>query len=90
MEFHLTNMCFDSDNSGQAIMLTWKMVIKYWKEMFWVTDLKIFDGSLNWALFYYHENQLFFGKDNMFDQEAEFEKNIEQKRLLNEIKSRIK
>ena len=80
----------DSDNSGQAIMLTWKMVIKYWEGMFFATDLVIFDGSLNWALFYYHESQLFFGKDNVFDQEAEFEKNLEQNKLLNEIKNRIK
>ncbi|MGG5487252.1 hypothetical protein [Gaetbulibacter sp. PBL-D1] len=80
----------DSDNSGQSIMLTWKMVIKYWEGMFWDTDLTIFDGSLNWALFYYHESQLFFGKDNVFDQEAEFKKNLEQNKLLNEIKNRIK
>ena len=79
----------DSDNSGQAIMLSWKMVIKYWEGMFWDTDLTIFDGSLNWALFYYHESRLYFGKDNVFDQEAEFDKNLEQNKLLNEIKNRI-
>ena len=80
----------DSDSSGQSIMLTWKMVIKYWEGMFFNTDLIIFDGSLNWALFYYHESQLFFGKDNTFDKEAEFEKNLEQNKLLNDIKNRIK
>ncbi len=80
----------DSERSGLAVMLTWKMIIKYWEGLFFVDDLTIFDGSLNWALHYSEEGQLFYGKDNVFNIEAEFEKNLEQNRLLNEIKNRNK
>lgn len=60
----------DSDRSGQSVMLTWKMVIKYWEGIFFVDDLIIFDGSLEWGLFYYHEDEIYFGTDKIFDKKT--------------------
>ncbi|RYZ34398.1 MAG: hypothetical protein EOP49_34565 [Sphingobacteriales bacterium] len=53
------------------VCATWKMVIKYWNKLFFSDDLTIFDGSLNWSLFYYHEDRLIFGRDNIYDPSAE-------------------
>lgn len=66
------------------ILTTWKIVIKYGHDIFHVDDIIIFDKSLNWCLFYYHENELFFGKDNVYDSNDE-DKKIE---LLNEKKKK--
>jgi len=53
----------ESDQSGQSVMLTWKMVIKYCEGIFFAEDLVIFDSSLNWGLFYYHEGEIYFGTE---------------------------
>lgn len=44
---------------SQSVMLTWKMVIKYWKGIFFSDDLILFDETLNWGLFYFHEDVFF-------------------------------
>jgi hypothetical protein len=64
----------DGDKSGQVIMLTWKMVIKYWEGLFFADDISIFDETLNWGLFYFHEDTLVFGTDKIYDKEFEYEK----------------
>lgn len=69
------------DPSGQEIALTWKMVIKYWEGLFFADDLIIFDESLNWGLFYFHEDRLFFGSDKIYDKEFEYEKTLELAKL---------
>lgn len=75
----------DADRSGQAITLTWKMVIKYWEGIFFSNDLIIFDETLNWGLFYFHENRLYFGSDKIYDKEFEYEKTRE----LNDLKEKF-
>lgn len=72
----------DSDRSNQSIMLTWKMVIKYWEGLFFSDDLIIFDSSLEWGLFYSHNDELFFGKKVIFDREAEEQKMIELNKTI--------
>lgn len=72
---HFVFMC--SDRGDQAVMLTWKMVIKYWDGLFWAHDLVLFDQSLNWGLFYFHEDFLFFGSDKIYDKTFEEEKTRE-------------
>ncbi len=59
-----------NDRSGQAIMLTWKMVLEYWEGLFFAEDITIFDSSLDWGLFYYHEGDLFFGTKLVVDIKA--------------------
>ena len=60
--------------SEDPIYLTWKMVIKYSWDVFWgVSDVVLFDETNNWCLFYFHEEHLFFGKDNVFDPEVGYQ-----------------
>lgn len=73
------------DKSGQEIMLTWKMVIKYWQGLFFADDLIIFDETLNWGLYYFHEDRLYFGTDKIYDKEFEYEKT----RDSNELKDKF-
>ena len=72
----------DSERSGQSVMLTWKMVIKYWKGLFFSEDIFIFDSSLEWAMFYYHENELYFGTDIIYNVREEERKLIEVNKFL--------
>ena len=55
------------DSNPQALLMTWKMLIKYAFDIFLVGDTIVFDRTTNWALFNYHEGQLFFAKDNIYD-----------------------
>ena len=48
---------------GGPILTTWKMVVRYSRDLFIMDDLMVFDRSLNWCLFFFHEDRLFFGKD---------------------------
>lgn len=75
----------DADRSGQAVLLTWKMVLHYWEGLFFADDLLIFDASLTWGLFYFHEDQLYFGSNKIYDKEFEYEKT----KALQELKKQF-
>jgi len=47
--------------------MTWKMLIKYSDCLFIMDDVMVFDNTLNWCLFFFHEDKMFFGKDNIYD-----------------------
>jgi hypothetical protein len=49
------------DNTAAAIT-TWEMVVKYWDDLWYPSsdDLVVFDSSLSWALFFWHEEEAFF------------------------------
>jgi hypothetical protein len=49
------------------MLMTWKMMVKYVEHIFFGDDVVVFDKTLNWCLVYFHENQMFFGKDKTFD-----------------------
>jgi hypothetical protein len=66
------------------ILMTWKMVVKYSDIIIFGEDVMVFDSSLNWCLFYFHENQLFFGKDNRYDPTE----NDQRMQALNERKKK--
>jgi len=70
-------------NEGPMLM-TWKMLIKYSDNLFIMDDVLVFDHTLNWCLFFFHEDQIFFGKDNIYDP-AEDLKRMEE---LNERKKK--
>jgi len=82
-----TNLPFDKfvftdcTSGGYSIMLTWKMVIKYCEGLFFSEDLYIFDNTLNWALFYYHENEITFGLKKIYNKEIEYDKAL----IVNQI-----
>ena len=49
------------------IFTNWKMVIKYAADFFIHDDVTVFDNTLNWCLYYHHDNYLLFGKNNIYD-----------------------
>lgn len=75
---------FIGDRSNQIVMLTWKTVIKYCEGIFFSEDLYIFDQSLNWALFYHHENEIIFGSEKNYDKEIYYKKT----EINNELKKK--
>ncbi|MES2062162.1 MAG: hypothetical protein V4456_09600 [Bacteroidota bacterium] len=50
-----------------CILTTWKIIVKYAPDLFFSNDMIVFDRTLNWCLFYFHHDHLFFGKDNIYD-----------------------
>ena len=58
------------DSNPQPLLMTWKMFIKYAFDIFLVGDTMVFDQTINWCLFNYHEGQLFYAKDNIYDPSA--------------------
>jgi hypothetical protein len=52
---------------GCPILTNWKMVIKYAADFFIHDDVTVFDNTLNWCLYYHHDNYLLFGKNNIYD-----------------------
>jgi hypothetical protein len=50
-----------------CILTTWKMIVKYAPDLFFGSDVAVFDKTLNWCLFYFHHVHLFFGRDNVYD-----------------------
>lgn len=81
-----STMVFLLQSSNEpAILTTWKMILRYAPLIFPGDDVLVFDKTLNWCLFYYHENKLFFGKDNVYDP-SEDDKQME---ALNERKKKF-
>jgi hypothetical protein len=72
------------EHYDHALLLTWKMFIKYAADILFVGDVMVFDKTLSWALFYFHENQLFFGKEAQYDPRQ----NEQMMQALNERKKR--
>ncbi len=72
------NWVFVLTGGGEALMMTWKMVLKYSHLIFPFDDTMVFDRTLNWCLFYYHEDLMFFGRNNVYDTSAD---ELEMQRL---------
>lgn len=53
------------------LLTTWKMVIKYCGQLFASDDVVLFDNSLNWCLYFHHDNYFLFGKNNIYDAAAD-------------------
>lgn len=59
---------FLSWNPTDAIIIPWKLFIKYFDSFYYGSsdDLTVIDQSLNWALLFYHEDEIYFGTNNDF------------------------
>ncbi|SKB48954.1 hypothetical protein SAMN05660293_00499 [Dyadobacter psychrophilus] len=51
-----------SDGDRNAIVTTWKIVVKHSDTIFWADDSVVFDESHSWCLFYHHEGDIYFGR----------------------------
>lgn len=54
---------YDQNNS---LIVPWKIFIKYFDDFYYSDDLTIFDESLQWALLFYHEDEIYFGTKKDF------------------------
>ncbi|WP_075343390.1 hypothetical protein [Tenacibaculum agarivorans] len=54
---------FLSWQSEDAMIVPWKLLIKYFDSFYYGSsdDLTIIDQSLNWAVLFYHEDEIYFG-----------------------------
>ena len=52
---------FLSYEPDDAIIVPWKIFIKYFDSFHYSDDLTIIDESLTWALLFYHEGEIYFG-----------------------------
>lgn len=52
----------------EAMLVPWKLVVKYFDAFYYpaADDLTVFDGSLSWALLFYHEDEIYFGTNEPF------------------------
>ncbi|WP_272150707.1 hypothetical protein [Tenacibaculum aiptasiae] len=60
-----------------AMITKWKFVVKYWDSIFYggADDLTVFDQSLEWALLFFHKNEIYFGTNKEYELKAKYDKN---------------
>ena len=53
----------------------WKLLVKYFDDFYYGSsdDLTIIDESLNWAVLFYHENEIYFGSNEKYKQVKELD-----------------
>jgi hypothetical protein len=56
-----------SYNPESAIETSWKMLVRYWTAFYYPIsdDITVIDESLNWALLFFHEHEVFFGSNKV-------------------------
>jgi len=59
-------MVFLSYQPHTAMIVPWKLLIKYFSDFQYGDDLTVIDASLNWALLFYHEGEIYFGSNENF------------------------
>ena len=65
---------FLSWQPSEAMIVPWKIFIKYYDNFYYTDDLTIIDDSLTWALLFYHENEIYFGTNKDFIPDKAFDK----------------
>ena len=65
-------LSWDTEN---AMIVPWKLVVKYFDSFYYggSDDLTIIDKSLNWALLFFHEDEIYFGTNNEFKPSETYE-----------------
>ncbi len=81
---------FNSVESKHVLMMTWKMVIKFWDKIFWAEDVIVVDSSLTWSLFFNHHDEFYFGSDVIIDKEEQYKKTIELNNVVKEWNAKLK
>ena len=66
---------FLSWQPDEAMIVPWKLLIKYFDNFYYSTsdDLSVIDQSLNWALLFYHEDEIYFGSNEGYTPAEAFE-----------------
>ncbi|KAA3436361.1 hypothetical protein [Rufibacter hautae] len=52
----------------EAMIVPWKLLVKYFDSFYYPIsdDLTVIDVSLEWAMLFYHENEIYFGTNRDF------------------------
>lgn len=66
---------FLSYQPTDAIIVPWKVLIKYFDSFHYSDDLTVIDQSLTWALLFYHEGEIYFGTNKDFKPSEIFAEN---------------
>jgi hypothetical protein len=77
---------FYSIQPDSAFILTWKMVVHYSADLFFGHDLVVWDPSLNWGLYYDHNDLFTFGRNRIYDGQEE---QLKYNALIREINEQI-
>jgi hypothetical protein len=66
---------FLSWQPSEAMIVPWKLLVKYFDSFYYPIsdDLTVIDESLNWALLFYHEHEIYFGTNEDFKPSRIFE-----------------
>ena len=56
----------------EAMIVPWKIFVKYFDDFAGLHDLTIIDQSLSWALLSYHESEIYFGTNNDYKPSNDF------------------
>jgi hypothetical protein len=61
-------LVFLSWDKTNAMIVPWKILIKYFNNFYYGSsdDLTVIDQSLNWALLFFHEDEIYFGTTKGF------------------------
>ena len=84
------NKVFWAPDVKWAFVLTWKMVIKFANKLFFGNDEVIWDKTLNWVLFFNHNDIYFFGQDRIHNADIESETIGETRRIIEEALAKSK
>lgn len=57
---------FLSGQPTEAMIVPWKLFVKYFDCFYHSDDLTVIDQSLAWALLFYHEDEIYFGTNNPY------------------------
>lgn len=63
---------FLSWQPDEAMIVPWKIFIKYFDWFNYYGDLTVMDQSLTWALLFYHESEIYFGTNNDYTPSTDF------------------
>ncbi len=81
-----SNKVFLSIQPDSAFILTWKMVIHYSADLFFGNDLVVWDRTINWGLYYDHNDLFTFGRNRIYDGQEE---KLKYNALIREINEQI-
>jgi hypothetical protein len=65
------NKVFLSLQPDSAVVTTWKMIIHYSPDIFFGHDLTVWDRTINWGLYFNHNDVFHFGRNRIYDGQEE-------------------
>lgn len=73
--FPFDKLVYLSWQPNVAMIVPWKLLIKYFDDFYYSVsdDLTVIDESLNWALLFYHEDEIYFGTNETYEASNAFD-----------------